>query len=657
MAAEIQTTSGRSRSRLHRLLPLAGLLIFSAALWALHREISHFKFVDFRTYLGELSKWKISFAIGATLAGYAALISYDWFALRFVRQKLPTWRVALTAFIGYAFSMNIGQAVLSGGAVRMRLYTGWGIGAGDVTRIIGFCFVIGTIGQLLTGGLLFVFSGVSIPESVPMPFHSVRWLGLALLSVVVVFFVLVCRRREAFQFRNWRVELPKPGLAFPAVVVSGMDWALSGVVLFALMPDVGIGIWQFLAIVMLAHILSVLSMVPGGLGVFETVVIHLLPGDVPKDQALSALIAFRAIYYLIPFLLAIVLLGGHEVMGRKGTARAVSMKVRDWLSPFVPLFMSLTTFAAGTILILSGATPAIGSRLTELEKWLPLPVVELSHFLGSIVGIALLLLSGGLRRRVDAAWFGTVALLAVGIAASLFKGLDYEEAAILAIVLAVLVLCRQRFHRKASLFATRFTTGWWVAVGLVLATVVWVGFAAYERTHYNADLWLHFGIKGDASRFLRATAGIASVLGGVGIWRLLRPGMRTPPSIAGAAELARALPIVQASANTNAYLALLGDKRFLFSQSGNAFLMFGIQGNTWVTMGDPVGDPNDREELIWEFRELCDAAGARPAYYQVQADTAHEYASVGMVLYKLGEEARVDLRAFSLEGSARKNLR
>jgi phosphatidylglycerol lysyltransferase len=646
------------RHWLHRLVPFAVLAIFGAALWVLHRELSHFHFADFRTYLAGLSAGEIAFASAATLAGYLALMSYDFFGLRYIGQALAIRRIALTAFVGYAFSMNIGQSALSGGAVRMRLYTAWGIGAADVARVIGFNMVIGTVGQMTAGGLLFLFAPVALPESLALPFHSIRPFGVLLLLIVAAFFYFVVTRKAPLRIRSWQIDLPPLRIALPAVVISVFDWALSGIVLYALMPEGhGLTLPHLLCTVLLAHFAGVLSMVPGGLGVFETVVIHLLPDSVPKAEALSALLAFRAVYYLVPFLFAIILLGGHEILFREGKVSKIVDRAGAWLSPMVPLLLALATFAAGVILLLSGATPGIEDRMRVLESWIPLPVVELSHFLGSVVGVALLILAGALHRRIDAAFAGVAILLILGITASLLKGLDYEEAAILALILVAVLPCRGRFHRRASLFSRRFAPGWWLGVALVLGTTTWIGFTAYERVHYHQSLWLHFGFKGDASRFLRASAGVAAALGGIALWQLLRPGVRTPPPIADAMQLEKVIPLVRAAPDTQACLALLGDKRFLFSESGRSFLMFGLRGRTWVSMGDPVGDPSEAEDLIWDFREQCDAAGARSVFYEVRAETAHLYAGLGLQLFKLGEDARVDLRDFHLEGGSRRNLR
>ena len=120
------------------------------------------------------------------------------------------------------------------------------------------------------------------------------------------------------------------------------------------------------------------------------------------------------------------------------------------------------------ILLFSGATPASHSRLDWLRHVLPLGVLEASHFLGSIVGVVLLLLARGLQRRLDSAYWLTLVLLAMGVAASLLKGFDYEEAIFLAVMLAALAPCRQHFYRKSSLVADRFSPHWTGAVLLVM---------------------------------------------------------------------------------------------------------------------------------------------------------------------------------------------
>ncbi len=138
--------------------------------------------------------------------------------------------------------------------------------------------------------------------------------------------------------------------------------------------------------------------------------------------------------------------------------------------------------------------------------------------------------------------------------------------------------------------------------------------------------------------------------------RLMRPAVHRPAA-ATAAEMATVTRVVKNSANTVANLALLGDKSFLFSPENNAFIMFAVEGRSWVSMGDPVGPEAAWPELIWRFREMSDRFGGWALFYQVAPDHLPYYLDLGLSLTKLGETARVSLTDFSLEGSSRKELR
>jgi phosphatidylglycerol lysyltransferase len=115
--------------------------------------------------------------------------------------------------------------------------------------------------------------------------------------------------------------------------------------------------------------------------------------------------------------------------------------------------------------------------------------------------------------------------------------------------------------------------------------------------------------------------------------------------------------VIAQSRTTAAYLALLGDKELLFSDRGNAFLMYGVEGRSWVALGDPIGPESEMTELVWRFRELSDRHGGWTVFYQVGQAHLPLYLDLGLTLLKLGEEARVHLETFSLEGKVRKPLR
>jgi phosphatidylglycerol lysyltransferase len=239
---------------------------------------------------------------------------------------------------------------------------------------------------------------------------------------------------------------------------------------------------------------------------------------------------------------------------------------------------------------------------------------------------------------------------------SLIKGFDYEEAIFLAVIVVALVGCRGRFYRHGSLIHERFTAGWVAAVLLAVVCTIWLGLFAYHHVEYATELWWQFAFRSDASRFLRASIGAVAVLL-LFATRKLVSASHAQPVRPMEEDLATAVPLVQASSRTSANLALLGDKSLLFADDRTAFIMYGIQNRSWISMGDPVGPEAAQAELVWAFRELVDRYDGWPVFYEVDERRLSLYLDQGLTLLKLGEEARVPLPTFGLEGSARRGLR
>jgi phosphatidylglycerol lysyltransferase len=197
----------------------------------------------------------------------------------------------------------------------------------------------------------------------------------------------------------------------------------------------------------------------------------------------------------------------------------------------------------------------------------------------------------------------------------------------------------------------------WIASILVaVGASISVGMLAYRTIPYSTELWWQFAFDANAPRMLRAALVATLVLGGFATLRLLGPA-RSPKAEQEPVDEARLLELVRSSGSCIANLALLGDKTLMFNDSKRSFVMYAVAGHTWVAMGDPVGPLSDREEMIWQFRELADQHGCIPAFYEITPDALPAYIDAGFGLSKLGEEAWVDLRSFSLEGSARAALR
>jgi phosphatidylglycerol lysyltransferase len=661
-AAPVVASAVTDRHRpLRWLWPAIVLLLVAGAIYILHGELREYRYHDIMRELAAVPAARLGLAAFWTAVAYAILPGYDAVALAYVGRRLPLPWIAFSSFTSYALSHTLGFSLVTGGSVRYRFWSAWGLSPAEIAQAVSFVGATFTLGIVTVSGVALLLEPAGMTASIGLPVPLMRPLGVALLAAVAAWLVWSAARREPLRVFGFEFPVPSARLAGAQIVIAAADWAAATAVLYVLLPwerapGGAPGFTAFLGIFLLAQFAGLLSHVPGGVGVFETLVVLLLRPFLPASAVVGALLAYRAIYYLAPFTLGIAMLVGHEAHRQRERVALVAGVAGRWIPAALPTVLSTTTFLGGAILLFSGATPSVRGRVSALDALLPLGVIELSHFLGSLAGAGLLVLAWALRRRLDAAWGATVVLLGVGIVASLFKGLDWEEALALSAVLALLVPSRKAFYRKAALTSEPFSPEWIVAMAIVIGVTLWLGAFSFKHVEYSTELWWRFRTHGDAPRFLRATVGVLGALVVFALMRLMRhaPGEPTPPTVA---ELEKAGRVVAAQPHTDASLALLGDKSLLFSDDDSAFLMYGVEKRSWVALGDPIGAPERWDELAWRFREMADEHGGWTVFYQASPDALPIYIDLGLTLLKLGEEARVPLAAFSLDGGNRKGMR
>ena len=631
------------------------LVLLGAALVALHHILAEVHLADVLARFRETPLISVLLALACVAGSYLALTGYDVIALRHLGKKLPYGRAALASFTSYTFSHNIGLSLITGGSIRYRIYSAVGLSATEIATLTGLCALTFGLGVSLLLGLALVVEPAVLGAIDTLPAAANRGLGVAILLLVAGYAAWAGLRRQPLKLRDW--TLPPPGwrLTLGQFALGAVDISFAaGALYLVLPPSVDISFAAFVGIYVAAMSIGVLSHSPGGLGVFEAVVLLAMPGG---DQAalFGALLVYRCLYYLLPLAVAAILLSWHEYHLRKGALGPALRAVRGLADAVVPPVLGIAVFAGGAILLFSAATPAVAERVAVLRHLLPLPFVEASHLLSSIGGLWLMILARGLFRRLDGAYHLAVAVLCGGIVFSLLKGFDYEEALILGGVLILLVASRPAFRRKASFFSQRFSPSWIATIAAIVGGSIWLGMFAFKHVEYSDALWWEFAYHGDAPRFLRASVAVTVLALGLLGYTLLRSVAPRDDGLVPQAEALRR--IVAASPRSDANLAFSGDKRFLMAEGGDAFVMYQVQGRSWITMGEPVGSEAAWEALLWRFRETCDRHGGRPVFYQVSAESLPVFLDLGLSMFKLGEEARIDLGAFSLEGSARRELR
>ncbi len=281
-------------------------------------------------------------------------------------------------------------------------------------------------------------------------------------------------------------------------------------------------------------------------------------------------------------------------------------------------------------------------------------MLEVSHLAGSVIGLGLLILARALFRRVQAAYHIVFWLLVAGIIASLLKGLDFEEAIVLALVLGVLALGRRRVlpsdgdlsralqprlgreHHRRHRHWPSGSAFWSIATSSTPTSC-----GGLSRCDANAP------------RMLRASLAVVVLAAAYLHVEHVAPGAAGARGGRAAKTSSAPAPSSNRSDHSLANAALTGDKRLLFNDAGDAFVMYQMAGRSWIALGDPVGSRAGAEELVWRFREISDRHGGQTVFYQASGERLPLYVDLGLAPLKIGEEARVPLADFSLEGSAR----
>jgi uncharacterized membrane protein YbhN (UPF0104 family) len=305
--------------------------VFLVALTAL--AVDHVvKEVDFRevwAYLDSLPLWKVVDALALTAAGYAVLTLYDVAALKYLKVKVPYPTVALASFCGYAISNNVGWAVISGGSVRFRVYSAAGLSPSTIAKVVVISTTTFTLGVIFTGSIGMLLGPHPVASLLSLPDWVVQAVAGAALAVLAVVCVISAVTRRPVQFWRWRFELPSGGIVLSQIIIASVEILISGAALWLLLPDQhGASFWEFLGIYCAALVVAMISHVPGGLGVFETILLLGLSAQGSAGSVLGALLAYRFLYYVVPLMVAGLTLLVWEARAKHGPVAAI----RAWWS-------------------------------------------------------------------------------------------------------------------------------------------------------------------------------------------------------------------------------------------------------------------------------------------------------------------------------------
>jgi phosphatidylglycerol lysyltransferase len=649
-----------------RALPLVFLALVSVL--AVH-ELRGLDLHAVREALQTLSLPQLLSVQFLALAGVFAMTVYDWRAARALDIRLPPSTLVRNAWIANSFNNMIGLSGLAGSGIRMLLLTGEHIEVGRAAAYSGLIMASVPVGLSVLCWPLLLSGGPGV-DKLPIPAWTV-WLALGGFAAYLpaYFFALT----KGMFSRVLSGLPPQSGVSLLGLIsFSTLDWLLAAAAAWLATDLSGAAIpWsQFLSGFVMASALGIMSLIPGGLGVFDAALVVLLaPLASGAEAMVSGVLLYRLCYYLVPWFIGVYVGADKLVLSEHWQRLALARQWREHrmlalvrlplnlLASLGVRVLAYLTFGGGVVLLVSAAFPTLADRLEVLILHVPLAAIEVSHLLSVAIGVLLIALSRGIAEQVRGAYHVTVALLIGGAVFSLLKGIDYEEAITLTAVALLLRMQRRRFYRESyPLFSFR-SLAWLAALLVSIVGFAWLG----DWVHGDIPLgWTYlsrFEPALEAPRFARALLVAASVAVGFIGWSFFRRP-RAAPALPDAQELAEVEAVLDHYGGSRfSHLVFLGDKYLQWSPDRKAFVQYAPARERLVALGDPCGDPAAFDAAIIAFREYADRHDLTPCFYEVGEALIPRYHDAGFALFKLGETALVKLADFTTAGKRGEALR
>ncbi len=326
MSSEEQRT-GSIRTLLHRISPLFVALVFAAAVWLLYRQVRNYSVDEIRDAILKIPKGQILLSCVLTVFNYAILVGYDMLAVKSVGHPLPLRRIAFASFTGFATSYSFG-ALLGGGSVRFRLYSAWGLSPAEIVQLVVILGVTFWFGVFALAGVIFIVHPFEISGDWHLPFETTVPLGFPLIAMAVAYLAVTVLWRKPIHIWGKDVKLPGFRMSSAQLAVAAGDLIVAAACFYVLFPIGALSYVNFLGVYLLAIVVVVLSHVPGGVAVFDVIILKMCPLE-HKEAVLAAIVLFRVIYYLLPLLTAFLLLGLYEVRLRSPSFRRLLGRPKD----------------------------------------------------------------------------------------------------------------------------------------------------------------------------------------------------------------------------------------------------------------------------------------------------------------------------------------
>ena len=303
------------------------LVLFILSLWTIHENFHYYNTQNIWNTLSTVPLSNILRAIVLMSLNYAVMTGYDCLAVNYVHNTLSYSKKALVSVICSGISNSVGFSLVSSCMIRYRLYSNWGLSAISIAQISAFCNLTFVLGLLVIGAIIFTTNPLEIPHLLNLPFVSVQPLGVIFLLIILVYLFLTAICKEPVKIGQWTLPNLSIKIALCQLIVSALDWSLAAAVFYSILSEsVSFSYSTFLEIYIFAQMAGLASNVPGGLGIFETVILVFLSPFISTEKIFNFLLIYRLVYYFLPLTISVLLLGQYEFKKFFFTPSSISFK-------------------------------------------------------------------------------------------------------------------------------------------------------------------------------------------------------------------------------------------------------------------------------------------------------------------------------------------
>lgn len=600
--------------------------------------------------INQLNTWSLLLILVVTFAAVLPMLLYDVILVRVLKLNVSKRELLEQSFIANSFSNLIGFGGLIGAMLRTYFFHKL---EQDKRKLLG---VIASVSLYYLTGISILTWIVTIRYRHFPLFVETKWLYFAV--VVVGLYLPVFLIIHMIKSKKDNQTLITTYVTIKLVIVSVIEWFAVFIAIFILSRILGISITfeNLFPVYIVAACAGIISMIPGGLGSFDLVFIWGMQDlHVPEEKFLVLLLLYRIGYYFIPFLVSLVFFIKLYWQRWNQSWNYLPKAIIQGLSHAI---LTMLVFLSGLILLLSASVPGIMSRLKIAQELLSFPIINVSHQLSVATGFLLLGLSRGIEYSVKRTYDLTMLALILAALFSIFKGIDYEEAIFLIIVALLLRMSKGQFYRE-SYVLTWGKTIFDITVILVITSMyILIGYLNLPKAKLTIPTkFLPYVIVDYRDLFMSAGIGlvIALLILFSGYLISLPKKWKFEKSIGHEEEITNHL--TKYKGKVLSHLIFLHDKYIFWNSQKNVLIPFQKYADKLVILGDPVGEKKELSNAIEEFQEIADLYGYTPVFYQVSDDMLPYLHGHGFAFFKLGEEAFVDLKTFTLSGNKMKGLR